>query len=71
MSQAVGIIMGANIGTRITSWMLSLTGIEGSTIWLKLHKPIALNIAEHMGLLYAIRPSGEYLYSFEGQRVIE
>lgn len=39
LSQAVGIIMGANIGTTITSWMLSLTGIEGSNIWLKLLKP--------------------------------
>lgn len=39
LSQAVGIIMGANIGTTITSWLLSLTGIEGSNIWLKLLKP--------------------------------
>lgn len=39
LSQAVGIIMGANIGTTITSWMLSLTGIQGSNIWLKLLKP--------------------------------
>ena len=39
LSQAVGIIMGANVGTTITSWMLSLTGIEGSTIWLQLLKP--------------------------------
>lgn len=39
LTQAVGIIMGANIGTTITSWMLSLTEIEGSTIWLKLLKP--------------------------------
>lgn len=39
LSQAVGIIMGANVGTTITSWMLSLTGIEGNTIWLKLLKP--------------------------------
>ncbi len=39
LGQAVGIIMGANVGTTITSWMLSLTGIEGSTIWLKLLKP--------------------------------
>ncbi len=39
LSQAVGIIMGANVGTTITSWMLSLTGIQGSTIWLKLLKP--------------------------------
>lgn len=39
LGQAVGIIMGANIGTTITSWMLSLTGIEGSTLLLKLLKP--------------------------------
>ncbi len=39
LSQAVGIIMGANVGTTITSWMLSLTGIEGDTLWLKLLKP--------------------------------
>ena len=39
LSQAVGIIMGANVGTTITSWMLSLTGIEGSNLWLKLLKP--------------------------------
>ena len=30
LSQAVGIIMGANIGTTVTSWMLSLTGISGA-----------------------------------------
>ncbi|MCR5691265.1 MAG: Na/Pi cotransporter family protein, partial [Eubacterium sp.] len=39
LSQAVGIIMGANIGTTITSWMLSLTGIEGDTLWVQLLKP--------------------------------
>jgi len=39
LSQATGIIMGANIGTTITSWMLSLTGIEGDALWLKLLKP--------------------------------
>ncbi len=39
LSQAVGIIMGANIGTTITSWLLSLTGIEGSTLLIKLLKP--------------------------------
>jgi len=39
LSQAVGIIMGANIGTTITSWILSLTGITGDALWLKLLKP--------------------------------
>jgi len=39
LSQAVGIIMGANVGTTITSWMLSLTGIESDSVWLQLLKP--------------------------------
>lgn len=39
LSQVVGIIMGANIGTTITSWFLSLTGIESSNIFISLLKP--------------------------------
>ncbi len=39
LGQTISIIMGANIGTTVTSWLLSLTGIEGSTIILKLLKP--------------------------------
>lgn len=39
LSQAVGVIMGANIGTTATSWLLSLTGIEGDSFWLTLLKP--------------------------------
>ncbi len=39
LSQAVGIIMGANVGTTITSWLLSLTGIESGSFWLQMLKP--------------------------------
>ncbi len=39
LSQAIGIIMGANIGTTITSWILSLSGIEGDSFWIQLLKP--------------------------------
>lgn len=39
LSQAVGIIMGANIGTTITSWILSLSGIESSNFFVRLLKP--------------------------------
>ncbi len=39
LSQAVGIIMGANIGTTVTSWLLSLTGIESSNVFLRMLKP--------------------------------
>ena len=36
LRQAVGVIMGANIGTTATSWILSLTGIEGDNLFLEL-----------------------------------
>lgn len=39
LSQAVGVIMGANIGTTVTSWLLSLTGIQGDNLILTLMKP--------------------------------
>ena len=39
LSQAVGIIFGANIGTTITSWILSLTGIESTSFFVQLFKP--------------------------------
>ncbi|MCI5857968.1 MAG: Na/Pi cotransporter family protein [Agathobacter sp.] len=39
LSQAAGIIMGANIGTTVTSWLLSLTGIESANVWVQLLKP--------------------------------
>lgn len=39
LSQAVGIIMGANIGTTVTSWILSLTGIESNSFFVQLLKP--------------------------------
>ncbi len=39
LGQTISIIMGANIGTTVTAWLLSLTGIDGSTAWLKLLKP--------------------------------
>lgn len=40
LSQAIGIIMGANVGTTITSWLLSLTGIEGDSLFMQLLKPV-------------------------------
>lgn len=43
LSRAVGIIMGANVGTTVTSWLLSLTGIEGSSVWVQLLKPKAFS----------------------------
>ncbi|MBQ3498105.1 MAG: Na/Pi cotransporter family protein [Clostridia bacterium] len=39
LTQAVGVIMGANLGTSVTSWILSLTGIESDNFWISLFKP--------------------------------
>lgn len=39
LSQAVGIIMGANVGTTFTSWILSLTGIESGNFFVRMLKP--------------------------------
>ena len=39
LKQAVGVIMGANIGTTMTSWLLTLTGIEGDNFFIQMLKP--------------------------------
>jgi len=39
LTQAVGIIMGANIGTTVTSWILSLSGIQGDSWLIEMLKP--------------------------------
>lgn len=39
LKQAVGIIMGANVGTTVTSWILSLSGISGDSFFIKMLKP--------------------------------
>jgi len=42
LKQAVGVIMGSNIGTTVTSWILSLSGLEGDSFIVKLFKPSTL-----------------------------
>ena len=43
LEQAVGIIMGANIGTTITSWILGLSGIDSSSFFVRLLKPTSFS----------------------------
>lgn len=43
LSQTVGIIMGANIGTTVTSWLLSLVGIESDNLIMQLFKPTSFS----------------------------
>ncbi|MGN0595614.1 MAG: Na/Pi cotransporter family protein [Hominimerdicola sp.] len=39
LHQAIGVIMGANIGTTITSWLLSLSGLSGDSFFVQMLKP--------------------------------
>ena len=41
LKQSIGVIMGANIGTTVTAWILSLGGISGDNLFVKLLKPMS------------------------------
>ena len=49
LNQAVGVIMGSNIGTTVTAWILSLSGLEGDSFLIQLFKPSTL--APMIGIL--------------------
>ena len=42
LNQAVGVIMGSNIGTTVTAWILSLSGLEGDSFLIQFFKPTTL-----------------------------
>ena len=42
LKQAVGVIMGSNVGTTVTAWILSLSGLEGDSFLVQLFKPSTL-----------------------------
>ncbi|MBQ8383399.1 MAG: Na/Pi cotransporter family protein [Clostridia bacterium] len=39
LGQSIGVIMGSNIGTTVTAWLISMTGIEGDSFWIQMLKP--------------------------------
>ena len=39
LRQAINVIMGANVGTTVTAWLLSLAGIDSGSLWIRLLKP--------------------------------
>lgn len=45
LRQSIGVIMGANIGTTVTAWILSLSGIEGTSFLVNLFKPTSFTPA--------------------------
>ena len=55
LHQAVGIIMCSNVGTTVTSWLLSLTGIQGDSFWVKMLKPSSFGpILAFAGIILAM-----------------
>ena len=55
LSQAVGIIMGANVGTTITSWILSLAGVEGDSFFIRLLKPSSFSpVLAMVGVIFLL-----------------
>lgn len=55
LSQAVGVIMGANIGTTITSWILSLTGIQSDNFLIQFFKPTSFSpILAIIGVVFIV-----------------
>ena len=61
LRQAVNVIMGANIGTTVTAWLLSLSGIDGGSVWLRLLKPASFTPALAFAgvILYMFCKSGK------------
>ena len=52
LHQAIGIIMGSNVGTTVTSWILSLSGLQGDGFWITMLKPTSFSpILAFIGIL--------------------
>ena len=52
LSQTIGVLMGSNVGTTRTAWIVSLSGIEGDNVFIKLLKPESFSpIAALIGII--------------------
>lgn len=61
LNQAVGIIMGANVGTTVTSWILSLTGIEGGNLFVQMLKPTSFSpVLAIIGVIFILFSKSEF-----------
>lgn len=59
LRQAINVIMGANIGTTVTAWLLSLTGIDSGNTFVKLLKPSSFTpVLAIIGLLFFLAKEG-------------
>lgn len=67
LSQAVGIIMGANVGTTVTSWIVSLAGIESNNILLQFLKPTSFcPILALVGIIFIMFTKDEKKHDIGG-----
>ncbi|MDD3368478.1 MAG: Na/Pi cotransporter family protein [Lachnospiraceae bacterium] len=67
LNQAVGIIMGANVGTTVTSWILSLSGIESNNFWIRMLKPSSFSpILAVIGIIFLMFSKSEKKHDIGG-----
>ena len=60
LRQAINVIMGANVGTTVTAWLLSLGGIDGGSIFLKLCKPSSFTpVLALIGIILYMLPTAD------------
>ena len=53
LKQSIGVIMGANLGTSVTSWLLSMSGIDGDVLWIQLLKPSSFTpVLAFVGIIF-------------------
>ena len=53
LKQAIHVIMGANVGTTVTAWILSLAGIQVSSLFIQLLKPYSFTpVLALIGIIY-------------------
>ncbi len=63
-SQTLSVIFGANIGTTLTAWILSLSGIESSSLWLQMLKPINFSpILALLGIIFLMTSKSDRKHS--------
>ena len=58
LQQAVGVIMGSNVGTTVTAWILSLSGLEGDSFLIQIFKPSTL--APLIGIIGVVLYMGKH-----------
>jgi phosphate:Na+ symporter len=76
LKQAIGVIMGANLGTTVTAWILSLTGIQGDSLIVNLLKPTSfvpilalIGVIMYMFLKDRRKRTWDYILRFLGSYV--